>query len=142
MRVTAWALVVLLLIGQQIPLLAADYFGQVTFNGLPVPGATVTATQRDAKASATTDQDGIYHLTSLADGAWSVTIEMPGFASVTREITVPAEKEGPPSALRVPSLDEITAAAPSQTTAPLAFSSWNLTGTVLPALKTLIIVCV
>jgi len=126
MRVTAWALVVLLLIGQQIPLLAADYFGQVTFNGLPVPGATVTATQRDAKASATTDQDGIYHLTSLADGAWSVTIEMPGFASVTREITVPAEKEGPPSALRVPSLDEITAAAPSQTTAPLAFPRTSL----------------
>jgi len=43
-RGTAWLLVVLL-IGQNVPLLAADYFGQVTFNGLPVPGATVTAVQ-------------------------------------------------------------------------------------------------
>ena len=44
-RATIWLLVFLLAMGQPATLLASDYFGQVTFNGLPVPGATVTATQ-------------------------------------------------------------------------------------------------
>ncbi len=54
-RATVWLLVFLLAMGQPATLLASDYFGQVTFNGVPVPGATVTATRRDRKASATTN---------------------------------------------------------------------------------------
>ena len=30
--------------------LASEYHGQVTFGGLPVPGATITATQGDQKS--------------------------------------------------------------------------------------------
>ena len=84
-RATIWLLVLLLATGQPIGLAASDYFGQVTFNGLPVPGATVAATQGDKKASATTNQDGIYHLADLADGLWTLTIEMFGFATITRD---------------------------------------------------------
>ncbi|MGH9238098.1 MAG: hypothetical protein ACRD3G_08665 [Vicinamibacterales bacterium] len=54
-RTIVWLLVLLLTTGQSATLLASDYFGQVTFNGLPVPGATVTATKGETKASATTD---------------------------------------------------------------------------------------
>ena len=48
-RATVWLVVFLLAMGQPATLLASDYFGQVTFNGLPVPGATVTATQADRR---------------------------------------------------------------------------------------------
>ena len=110
MRATARLLILLVIAGQPLQLLAADYFGQVTFNGLPVPGATVTAVQGESKASVTTDQDGIYHFADLADGTWRLAIQMPGFSTVTREINVPAEKEGPASTLTVRSLDDITRA--------------------------------
>src|SRR5688572_29279977 len=69
------------------PAFASDYFGQVTFNGLPVPGVTVTATQGPSKTAATTNQDGIYHLADIADGLWTLTIEMFGFATITRDVT-------------------------------------------------------
>ena len=59
----------------------------LTFTGRPVPGATVTATQAEKKkASATTNADGIDHLAGLADGLWTFTIELFGFATITREI--------------------------------------------------------
>ena len=108
MRATAWLLVFLLAFGQPAALAASDYFGQVTFNGVPVPGVSVTATQGDKKAAATTSQDGIFQLADLADGLWTLTIEMFGFATITREISVPAPTEPPPDALAVRSYDELT----------------------------------
>ena len=54
----SWLLVLLLVIGQPMGLAASDYFGQVTFNGVGVPGVTVTAAQGDRKASATTTRTG------------------------------------------------------------------------------------
>jgi hypothetical protein len=106
-RATSWLLVLGLATGQQISLAASDYLGQVTFNGLPVPGVTLSATQGAHRASATTDEDGIYHLVDLVDGIWTLTIEMLGFETITREITVPAEKEPPPDTLAVRSFDEL-----------------------------------
>jgi hypothetical protein len=97
-RATVWLFVLLLAMGQPATLLAADYFGQVTFNGLPVPGATATATQADKKASATSDGEGIYHLAGLADGLWTLTIELFGFDTITREIAVPTKDDPPPAA--------------------------------------------
>src|SRR5262245_43497422 len=119
-RAIVWLLVLLLAMGQPATLLASDYFGRVTFNGLPVPGATVTAIQKDPstplgaskKASATTDGDGIYHLADLAEGLWTLTIELFGFAPITREITVPTKGDPPPDALSVRSFDELTRELP------------------------------
>ena len=70
-----------------IPAAAADHFGRVTFNGLPVPGATVTATQRDQQLVTVTDQDGVFRFAALADGAWTIRVEMIGFAALSRDIT-------------------------------------------------------
>ena len=47
---------------------AREYHGAVTFSGLPLPGATVTATQGSKKLSVVTDQGGLYHFDELPDG--------------------------------------------------------------------------
>ena len=67
---------------------AAEYYGQVIFGRVPVPGATVTATQGDMRLTTSTDAQGIFRLTDIADGPWSIRIEMRGFADLTREVTI------------------------------------------------------
>jgi len=86
-------------------LAAADYRGQVTFGGLPVPGVTVTATQGDKKASAITDLQGVYDLRDLADGNWTIEVRMLGFAAEKQEAAPPAAKWE----LKLLPLDEIKA---------------------------------
>ena len=105
---------IILAMALSVALSASEYFGQVTLNGLPVPGVSVTATQGPStalgtgtRATAITDQDGIYHLTDLADGVWTLTIEMLGFTTITREITVPVSADPPADALTARSLDAI-----------------------------------
>ena len=51
---------------------AAEHKGEVKFGGLPVPGATVTATQGGKKFAAVTDQQGSYFFRDLPDGAWTL----------------------------------------------------------------------
>jgi trimeric autotransporter adhesin len=65
---------------------AADEHGFVTFNGLPVPGATITAIQGDKKIIVSSDPDGRYELSGLDDGMYTVRVEMLGFAAVTRDV--------------------------------------------------------
>ena len=48
----------------------------VKFAGLPVPGATVTATMGDKKLVAVTDPQGIYTFPDLPDGVWNLQVEM------------------------------------------------------------------
>ena len=54
---------------------AGERAGQVTFAGVVVPGATVTATQGDKKLVTSTDTDGAFKFTELGDGVWSIRIE-------------------------------------------------------------------
>ena len=65
---------------------AADHYGQVTFGGLPVPGATVTATQGDKQFVAITDTQGIFRIADLADGVCTIRIEMLGFSAISQEL--------------------------------------------------------
>ncbi len=66
------------------------------FGGLPVPGATVTATQGEKKPISVTDQQGVYTFSDLPDGIWTVEVAMTGFSSVSRQVTIapnlPVEK--------------------------------------------------
>lgn len=64
------------------------YEGQVTFGGLPVPGATVTAKQDAQKFTTVADGEGFYVFPDLANGTWTVTVEMEGFATISQEIDV------------------------------------------------------
>jgi hypothetical protein len=67
---------------------AAEHHGSVTFHGLPIPGAVVTAIQGDRKLTTSTDEDGTYSFCDLPDGIWSMEVEIAGFAKASREIGV------------------------------------------------------
>lgn len=64
---------------------AGDQHGVVTFNGLPVPGATITATQQGKTVVVSTDSEGRYRITGLDDGSYTVRVEMLGFSPLNAE---------------------------------------------------------
>jgi hypothetical protein len=100
------------LLGLSSVAIASEYHGQVTFGGVPVPGTTVTvtATQGSKKVVAITDAQGVFSFPDLADGTWSLDIEMTGFAPVKQDVTI--APNGTPGAfeLKLLSLDQILAA--------------------------------
>lgn len=65
---------------------ATERHGQVTFGGVPIPGATVTATQSDKKFVAITDQMGAYSFPDLPDGMWAIEVEMLGFTALKGDV--------------------------------------------------------
>src|SRR5215831_13685535 len=67
---------------------ASEHHGTVKSGGLPVPGATVTATLGDKKLVTTTDENGFYSFRDLADGVWNIEVSMLGFAGVKKEIGI------------------------------------------------------
>jgi hypothetical protein len=68
-------------------LMAAEQHGIVKSHGLPIPGATVIAAKGDKKLTTTTDEAGNYNFPNLEDGAWTITVEMSGFAKLSRRVT-------------------------------------------------------
>ena len=87
---------------------ATDHFGRVTFNGLAVPGATVTATQREQQVVTVTDQEGVFHLAVLSDGLWTVRVEMIGFIALSHDITVEAGAPASTWEMKMLALAEMT----------------------------------
>lgn len=73
---------------------ASEHHGQVTFNNLPVPGATITVTRGTQKFSTISDTDGSYAFPDLADGSWKIDIEMPLFEPVQQSITITPNMPG------------------------------------------------
>jgi hypothetical protein len=70
---------------------AREVHGVVTFGGLPLPGATVTATQGTKKITVVTDQGGVYNFDDLADGAWAIDVEMQCFQTIHEQVTIAAD---------------------------------------------------
>jgi outer membrane receptor protein involved in Fe transport len=114
---------------------ASEYRGEVTFNGLPVPGATVTATRAAQNITTTTDTEGLYSFPDLSDGTWSIRIEMLGFAPLEQNVIVGTHTAASVWTLKILPLDQIKAqisapppippAAPPTKKAPEAESSQN-----------------
>jgi hypothetical protein len=69
-------------------LVAAGHHGIVKFNGLPVPGATITARQGATSISVITDRQGVYTFPDLAPGAWKLSVQMTGFSVAGRELVM------------------------------------------------------
>ncbi|WP_263357971.1 TonB-dependent receptor [Acidicapsa ligni] len=90
---------------------ASEYHGQVTFNSLPVPGATVTATNGNQKLTAITNEQGAYSFPDLADGSWSIQVEMLCFATIKQDVTIASNQPAGKWDLKLLSLDEIKAQA-------------------------------
>ena len=92
-------------------LLASEHHGVVKANGMPIPGAVVTATEAGQKTQVTTtDDNGAYAFADLPDGIWTITVEMLGFAKLTREIGVASDSPSPSWELKVQSLSDLNAA--------------------------------
>ncbi len=67
---------------------ATEYHGRVVYNGIPVPGATVTATQGAKTFSVTSDDAGNYTFADLQDGNWTISIEMLCFEKASAQVTI------------------------------------------------------
>ena len=95
-----------------IPLLAAGHKGTVTFGGLPVPGASVTAKNGQAVHSTITGANGVYEFAELADGKWTVSVEMQLFAPASREVVAGGEAAVFELEMVAQEKREVTVAAP------------------------------
>lgn len=88
---------------------ASEHHGQVTFNGLPVPGVVVTATHDGKTLTTVSDADGKYTFADLADGSWKIELKMTGFAPSTQDVTVAASGIGVTWEMKMLPLDTMIA---------------------------------
>jgi hypothetical protein len=86
---------------------ASEYRGRVTFGGLPVPGAAVTATQGGRKVVTTTDQQGLYSFPELLDGTWTIEVQMLCFSTIKQDIVTAPNAPAANWELKLLSLDQI-----------------------------------
>jgi trimeric autotransporter adhesin len=91
---------------------AAEYYGQVIFAGVAVPGAQVTATQGEMKVTTSTDAQGVFRFANIADGAWVFSVEMRGFSTLTRDITIGPDVQPQMWELTLLPYEEITRGLP------------------------------
>ena len=118
---------------------AAEYRGQVVFNGFGVPGAVVTASRGDRKQVTITDELGRYSFPDLSDGAWSLQIEMQAFVPLHRDVTIGPGMATETWELRLTPIDQIhgiqTAPAfpPPSSSIPAGQSQKTQKGTTPPA---------
>jgi len=116
---------------------AAQSNGQVTFGGLPVPGAMVTAVQGNKKVTAITDQEGRYFFSDLADGSWTIEIEMTGFSPIKQAVVIAPKMPAGKWDLQVLPLAEmkVQVVAPGSSPAGSTASEKSGTGTRSAGLK-------
>src|SRR5262245_26565271 len=81
-----------------VPAEAAEHRGVVSTSGVPVPGASITATQGETKVATVSEADGSYRFSDLGDGVWTITVSMLGFSPLTETITVPPPTQENPRA--------------------------------------------
>jgi hypothetical protein len=102
-------------------LLASEHHGTVKSGGLPVPGATVIATQGDQRHVTTTDENGNYAFADLKDGVWKIEVEMLGFARLSNEVGIAYDSPAPQWDLKfLPLADVLTPQTPKEAPAASA----------------------
>ncbi len=102
-------------------LFASEHHGVVRSGGIPIPGATVTATQGSRKFVTTTDERGAYSFPNLDDGVWNIQVEMLGFDKASKEIGVAYNAPAPEWDLKLQTMQEIrTALTAPKPAAPVA----------------------
>src|SRR5262249_9373538 len=102
----------LLTIATRATVLAADHAGRVVFGSVPMPGVSVTAVRGDVPKTTATDEQGAYRLADLAEGVWSLRVEMLGFATIAESVTVGGDAPAPTWQLKLLPFDEITRGLP------------------------------
>src|ERR1043166_2719241 len=94
-------------------LMASEHHGTVKSGGLPVPGATVTATKGDERHVTTTDENGRYAFADLKDGVWKIEVEMLGFTRLSNEVGIAFDAPAPEWSLKFLPLSAIVAPPPA-----------------------------
>jgi hypothetical protein len=117
-RAVAYAAAILIALAAGRGLAASEHIGQVTHNGIVVPGVTVVASQGDTKVATTTNQQGLYRFADLADGTWTIRVEMIGFAPMTKEVTIGPNAQPVTWELTLLPFDEIAKDLPRQAPIP------------------------
>ncbi len=100
---------------------ASQYYGQITFGGLPVPGATITATEGSKTFSVTSDEGGAFHFDDLPDGQWKIEITMLCFQTRDADVTIAPKMAAAKYELKLLPTDQLKALAtapPPHLTAP------------------------
>lgn len=116
---TTFALVLLFATAALAQSTTGTLTGNVTTDGAPVPGATVTISSPALQGSrvAVTGDNGAYNFPSIPPGAYTVTINLEGMQTVTRNVNVNLAQTARADAdLRVSAVAEaitVTASAPS-----------------------------
>jgi len=64
----------------------AEHRGVVKSSTLPIPGATVTATQGSRQITVWSDEAGVFRFPDLAAGTWKIEVSMAGFEAISRDI--------------------------------------------------------
>ena len=100
-----------------MPAAGSAYRGVVTFGGLPLPGATIKATHGTKTETAVSDQQGAYQFDDLADGKWTIEVEMQCFATIHAEVTIAPNIPAAAWELTLLPVDRLIVSA--QTTQPL-----------------------
>ncbi len=77
-------------LAQTAPVGQLSQTGQVRSGGVPIPGATISATHGTTSLTTSTDESGHYRLDNLTAGRWMFEVRMPGFQTASREIEVAA----------------------------------------------------
>src|SRR5689334_16834923 len=103
--------VVILVSAHQL-LAGGEHSGQVTVGGVPVPGATVTASAGDKKLVTATDEQGKFTFPDATAGVWTLRVDMLGFEPLTQDITVTAEPQPSAWTLKLKPFEEITRGIP------------------------------
>ncbi len=92
---------------------ASTYRGVVTFGGLPLPGAAITAKQGTKTETAVSDANGAFEFDDLGSGKWTIDIEMQLFAPVHADVTIAPNLPVASYELKLLSPDQIEASAQS-----------------------------
>src|SRR5579863_8779109 len=90
---------------------ASEYYGQITFGGLPVPGATIAATQGPKTITVTSDEGGVFHFDDLADGQWKIEVTMPCFETADADVMITPKMAAAKYELKLLPTDQLQALA-------------------------------
>jgi hypothetical protein len=112
---------------------AAEHRGQVRFGEVPVPGASVQATQGDKTVRVVTDAEGQYVLPDLSDGTWTIQVETPGFETARKEVALPRDTAATQWDLKMRSLDDLNGEPSEGFPKPSASATPTLQASVPPA---------
>lgn len=100
---------------------ASEMSGRVLFNGLGVPGATITVAGAGKTISTISNEEGSFHFPPLQDGKWTMRVEMRGFVAITRDVTLPLTEltaESTSVTLTLQSYEDTVGRAPSDAPPP------------------------